>query len=581
MDIITGIQEIVRGPPTDQTCIDLLAHYFDADLDLDPGGEQPLVNRLMALGPSLGDSAGRFRGWFPVYDPGPEVEVDGRMVKVYTGKRGASIRFGFFVDDPYEHMRWGGVPPKWETPHQEVLGTTFGDLVARLTNNSGAHLDMSVSADWIESHIPGPLVRTGRHYIAQDVIIRPGRNRMLFDADDDAVFEALGLTRFEADPAVNYYHSRSSVADEEARRAWEALRPRLADLVATLPATMPLDDLDAIPWGELKAAYGPATAVPSWLRELAELGADKDAEIGWLSDIVSHQGSTYTASAFVVPFMGTLLIEWPRLRPAVLDYLSQLLNPYYDTYPDQVSPADPAALAHDWSSPAAVSVTVHRLWPTLAELAQDEDTEVADAAQHLMAWLGGHAEQSKDVFRAIAESRRATAWTVLAYGLAGRTLGLEPDSINEIVAGIPPDADEPDLAKTTLVARCLLGDRDVGADLLKAAHERIASPRWFEGSQMRVTVDALRSFDDWPDPATLRTIIREREATGEFVYNDALGALWSLLIGRERPKDPDNLSPAARRFLEAAADTVEPDESIGIDATEIRRYLAGEFVRDL
>lgn len=69
-----------------------------------------------------------------------------------------------------------------------------------------------------------------------------------------------------------------------------------------------LDDLDDVPWGELTHAYGEATDVPAQLRALASEDAELRAHaLHELYGNVFHQGTRYTASAHVVPFLLEML----------------------------------------------------------------------------------------------------------------------------------------------------------------------------------------------------------------------------------------------------------------------------------
>jgi hypothetical protein len=80
--------------------------------------------------------------------------------------------------------------------------------------------------------------------------------------------------------------------------------------------------LDAVEWGELAHAFGAAENVPELLRELIA----EDADARWaaydeLTNTIWHQGTVYSVSAHVVPFLIAMLCspETPDRRlPAVL-----------------------------------------------------------------------------------------------------------------------------------------------------------------------------------------------------------------------------------------------------------------------
>jgi HEAT repeat protein len=67
-----------------------------------------------------------------------------------------------------------------------------------------------------------------------------------------------------------------------------------------------LEHLDDVDWSKLSHAYGPATDVPGWIRDLASAARAEGALCGLYASIV-HQGTVYDASAQAVPFLIELL----------------------------------------------------------------------------------------------------------------------------------------------------------------------------------------------------------------------------------------------------------------------------------
>ena len=64
-----------------------------------------------------------------------------------------------------------------------------------------------------------------------------------------------------------------------------------------------LEALDGIPWSTLRHAYGEASDVPGLIRDLASpKKAIRRAAIRTLAGNVYHQGTVYSATAFIVPF---------------------------------------------------------------------------------------------------------------------------------------------------------------------------------------------------------------------------------------------------------------------------------------
>jgi hypothetical protein len=75
-----------------------------------------------------------------------------------------------------------------------------------------------------------------------------------------------------------------------------------------------LEGLDTIDWSSLTHARGPATDVPELLRSLLSEDADSRLQAcGDLHETIWHQGTVYSASAAVVPFLYELLTH-PDLR---------------------------------------------------------------------------------------------------------------------------------------------------------------------------------------------------------------------------------------------------------------------------
>lgn len=119
--------------------------------------------------------------------------------------------------------------------------------------------------------------------------------------------------------------------------AWQKLNPRLPDWwkaqqggSAPSPATSSdpnmLKELDAIDWSSLEDAYGSADEVPNRLRAL--LSDDKAARSEAFSKLfgsVWHQGTVYSASAHVIPFL-VELIAAPHVqdKPSIIALLASI-----------------------------------------------------------------------------------------------------------------------------------------------------------------------------------------------------------------------------------------------------------------
>jgi HEAT repeat protein len=91
---------------------------------------------------------------------------------------------------------------------------------------------------------------------------------------------------------------------------------------------MVLERLDAVPWGELGAAYGPAEWVPEAIRGLLDPDPDeRRLALGWLDEGVFHQQGADEATPQVIPFLIELAAE-PSVpdRYRLLRFLAKLIG---------------------------------------------------------------------------------------------------------------------------------------------------------------------------------------------------------------------------------------------------------------
>ncbi len=82
------------------------------------------------------------------------------------------------------------------------------------------------------------------------------------------------------------------------------------------------NDLEAVPWSDLRHAFGPADDVPNLLRALvSDVYEDRREALYELMTTVWHQGMIYEVSAYVVPFLVNMLRSQStpdRSMPALL-----------------------------------------------------------------------------------------------------------------------------------------------------------------------------------------------------------------------------------------------------------------------
>jgi len=84
-------------------------------------------------------------------------------------------------------------------------------------------------------------------------------------------------------------------------------RPELIVILHRLRDRM-CSRINEVDWSSLLDAYGPATEVPSWLRQLASESADERQDaIDALFGLIWHQGTIYTSSVAALPILAEFL----------------------------------------------------------------------------------------------------------------------------------------------------------------------------------------------------------------------------------------------------------------------------------
>ena len=124
-----------------------------------------------------------------------------------------------------------------------------------------------------------------------------------------------------------------------------------------------LDGIDNIDWSKLKDAYGPANKVPALLR--AFVSGHRDHSKWAAEDLfqtVWHQGTVYSATAAVVPFLYNLLEGKGRYDREVV---AHLLATIADGQPSFTHCEHDEKAADEWRE-------------TLAKVGRDLDAEIAE-----------------------------------------------------------------------------------------------------------------------------------------------------------------------------------------------------------
>lgn len=93
-----------------------------------------------------------------------------------------------------------------------------------------------------------------------------------------------------------------------------------------------LENLDKINWSQLSHAYGNASDVPDYLRSLLSPSIEVRKRAMWdLGSNVYHQGTTYEATPYVIPFLYEL-IEAPETqnKEDIVFFLLEMGRPMYE-----------------------------------------------------------------------------------------------------------------------------------------------------------------------------------------------------------------------------------------------------------
>lgn len=201
--------------------------------------------------------------------------------------------------------------------------------------------------------------------------------------------------------------------------------------------------LEEIDWSTVQACYGPATSVPTWLRQLASpLQGERSEAISELWGCLCHQGTVYEASAIAVPFLfdAAKTLELPRADRDQLLALVVHIGLGEDTTWQGYTP---------WAVVQDCAVAVKGLLPDLAAWALQGAAEartwtLALAAQHPDAWASLGVDATllmPDLDPATADlARHAVSGTIPEETLIETVLASDDDLRNyyeEVISELP------------------------------------------------------------------------------------------------------------------------------------------------
>ncbi|GCE28945.1 hypothetical protein KDA_44290 [Dictyobacter alpinus] len=162
-----------------------------------------------------------------------------------------------------------------------------------------------------------------------------------------------------------------------------------------------LETLDTIPWQLLQQARGDASEVPGWIKDLTSENKEvrKQAYLH-LGSSIYDQGTVYSSTAYVVPFLCELL-ENPQVLHKV--WILQLLvriahgSSYLDVHyrmTDKRHPADfQQKLQEELRWVRAAQSAVSAGYPTYLRLLKSDETRVRAAAVYTLSCCQVHADE--------------------------------------------------------------------------------------------------------------------------------------------------------------------------------------------
>jgi hypothetical protein len=225
----------------------------------------------------------------------------------------------------------------------------------------------------------------------------------------------------------------------------------------------PMPELDEIDWGKFEDAYGPATAVPEFLRALSSPDPkDRAWAIEALEACIHHQGSVYSGSEKAVPFLvqlaGTNDIED---RELILKLLAGLAVHAPDACIVQG--------AYQYQSSAYKTVCEHG--ESFVKLLSDPKTEVITGAAFVLCFLDQVPKGAMEALTAALEKSTdpvSKSHIVMAIGYVSRYL--KSNTERDRIAGYLNDS-SPEVQLGACIALAQIEGEGLGDDARKVLKE--------------------------------------------------------------------------------------------------------------
>ncbi|MFD0745939.1 hypothetical protein ACFQ1L_31960 [Phytohabitans flavus] len=315
-----------------------------------------------------------------------------------------------------------------------------------------------------------------------------------------------------------------------------------------------LDGLDAVDWTALHGAYGPAGEVPDLLRALSGPDAEAAGKARrQIEGMACHQGTTYSVSAPVVPFLAELLVSGGTHHRGGLAWLLGQMAAYNNQ-----------RTRHIAAVRAAVSAEVDRLLPLLG----DPDPEVRAGVAFALSQCPKRKKASLPALRArlaVEDEPQAKARLLAA------TQWLEPKS-DLVTAALAAREPMPvRAAAAILLARSELPWSDEATETVRAGWadgEPLESCWWWgwAGSPLEDLVTGISKRDT--DAARVLTVLLASASTS-VRQRAAKASVWVMRVQRTS-------RPALVPVLAAAL----TDQSVEVrDLAAAALHEAGEAAR--
>ena len=367
-----------------------------------------------------------------------------------------------------------------------------------------------------------------------------------------------------------------------------------------LPPTLPMSELDKVPWSELSHAYGPATDVPKLISDLVSKKIRRrNKALTELQGNIIHQGTVYTATPYAVPFLVDLMITRRNLRSDLLYILQWMAFGFEEAVFPEGFPL-PTFLAEQerantQPNPYGIDVvnthlSVARSSEEVTSLLNDTDAEVRTEAAHLLAYLPSAGSTSIPALQerlSASTGRMEEASFLLALGVLGRQLGIDPQiDTHQTTSNASKIA--------SMCARSLTGDRAMVEPLVNLLSDDL--PRlgnWLDGSTVTIVCSSISVHDDWLTAELIDPLGRQLRTMPPFQKPWVAGLALKALFETQwpPPESSGQLSQLQRDGLGLLVDSegwtingaVNSNWSLQIaefllplTKAELQRYLDGE-----